>query len=95
MHAFRLSRFRVPKLAHVLLLAGAQGNPTKSLPDPFSLLISGLWLLSSDHITQDLHLAKDCLLQFYKKFGDLYGMIHACMCMYLELHEQIRLHAYI
>ena len=49
------------------------------LPNPylthFSLLVSGLWLLSSDYITQeDLRLAKECLLHFYKKFGDLYGM---------------------
>ena len=48
------------------------------LPNPylthFSLLVSGLWLLSSDHITQeDLRLAREYLHKFYKKFGDLYG----------------------
>ena len=55
------------------------------LPNPylthFSLLVSGLWLLSSDHITQeDLRLAKECLLHFYKEFGDLYGKHAIIQC---------------
>ena len=40
-----LLRFRVQKLAHVLLLAGAQRYPTKSLSDPFFSV--GFWIVAA------------------------------------------------
>ena len=51
-----------------------------TLPNPYfthlSLLVTGLWLLSSQCITdEDLHIANECLTKFYKEFSDLYGML--------------------